>query len=247
MSIEDILKIKDKIKHNLNYTGMDNLNGCLNKEHFINYKKKVIYNYNSQGFRDEEWPTDLNDVIWCVGDSFTVGIGQPYKETWPFLLEKNIKKRCLNLGEDGCSNDTISLRVKEINKLYKPKLIIVMWSYLHRRRVENKNVHVNKKDFGPKKDLKNFKKNFIEVNTLDCKIINLLIPNILALETNSKDFELTRYILKKLNLKKNDLKEINVIPQLDYARDYHHFDIKTSEYVVDVLIKTINNFDFYSK
>jgi len=244
MSIEDILKIKDKVKYNLNYTGLDNLNDCLNKEHFINYKKKVTYNYNSRGFRDEEWPIDLNDVIWCIGDSFTVGIGQPYEETWPFLLQKNIGKRCLNLGESGCSNDTISLRIKEIYKLYQPKLIIVMWSYLHRRRIDDKNAYFDEKNFGLEEDLENFKKNFTEVNNLNCKIINLLIPNILALEINRREIKLaTRYILKKLNLKKDDLKTINVVPQLDYARDYHHFDIKTSEYIVNLLIKKINDFD----
>lgn len=238
-----MLTVNNKINWRSNYSGLDCLESCLNRQHFLNYSKKITYEYNSKGFRDKEWPKDLDDVIWCVGDSFTVGVGQPIEETWTRLLEKKIGKRCINLGEDGCSNDTISLRVKEINKLYKPKLIITMWSYLHRRRVDNENVHINKKDFGPEKDLENFKKNFMEVNTLDCKIINLLIPNILTLKTNSKDFKLTKYILEKLNSKKNDLKNINVIPQLDYARDYHHFDIKTSKYIVDLLIKKINDFD----
>lgn len=238
-----MLTVTNKIDWRSNYSGTDCLELCLNRQHFLNYSKKITYEYNSKGFRDKEWPKDLNDVIWCVGDSFTVGLGQPVQETWTRLLEKKIGKRCINLGEDGCSNDTISLRVKEINKLYKPKLIITMWSYLHRRRVDNKNVHVDKKDFGPGKDLENFKKNFIEINKLDCKIINLLIPNILTLETNSKDLKFTKYILEKFYLKKNDLKNINIIPQLDYARDYHHFDIKTSKYVVDLLIKKINDFD----
>ena len=239
-----MLIVPQKIKCRSNYSGLDSLQLCLDRQHFLNYSKKITYEYNSKGFRDHEWPEDLSDVIWCVGDSFTVGIGQPVEETWTRLLEKKIGKRCINLGEDGCSNDTISLRVKEINKLYKPKLIITMWSYLHRRRVDNKNVHVNKKDFGPVKDLENFKKNFIEVNTLDCKIINLLIPNIFMFKANLKDFKCTKYILqKKLNLEKNYLKNIDFIPQLDYARDYHHFDIKTSEYIVDLSIKKINDFD----
>ena len=51
------------------------------------------------------------------GDSFTAGIGQPQEETWPQLLQKKIGKRCLNLGEDGCSNDTIYLRIKKIVEL----------------------------------------------------------------------------------------------------------------------------------
>jgi len=62
-------------------TGMDTLELCLNKEYFKSYTKQISYRYNSKGFRDDEWPEDLSDVIWCVGDSFTVGIGQPFEET----------------------------------------------------------------------------------------------------------------------------------------------------------------------
>jgi len=239
-----MLIVHGKIGWKSNYSGIDSLESCVDRQHFLNYSKKITYEYNSKGFRDKEWPKDLSEVIWCVGDSFTVGIGQPYEETWPYLLEKKIKKRCINLGEDGCSNDTIALRAQEIYKSYKPKIMVVMWSYLHRRRIDNKNVHFDKKDFDIEKDLENFKKNFIEVNTLDCKILNLLIPNVLALNTNSKNFALVNYVFKKkLCFKKNDLKKIDCIPQLDYARDYHHFDIKTSKHLVDLLTNKINDFD----
>jgi len=239
-----MLIVPKKIGCRSDYSGIDSLESCVDRQHFLNYSKKITYEYNSRGFRDTEWPEDLSEVIWCVGDSFTMGLGQPYEETWPYLLEKKIGKRCINLGEDGCSNDTIALRAQEIYKLYKPEIIVVMWSYLHRRRVDNENVHFDKKDFGLEKDLENFKKNFIEVNALNCKILNLLIPNILALNTGLKNFEFPKYVFKKkLCLKKDDLKKIDCIPQLDYARDYHHFDTKTSEHLVNLLIKKINEFD----
>ena len=239
-----MLILPEKMYWKSDYFGIDSLELCKDRQHFLNYSKKITYEYNSKGFRDKEWPETLSDVIWCVGDSFTVGVGQPAEETWPQLLEKKIGKRCINLGEDACSNDTISLRVKNIYDLYKPKLIIVMWGYLHRRRINNKDVHFDKNNFGRTEDLKNFNKNFTEVNNLNCKIINLLIPNTLAVDSKVNDFELTTYILKKANFKDNDIKKINIIPQLDYARDYHHFDTKTSEYIVNLLIKKIKDFDF---
>ena len=138
---------------------MDTLEKCLDKDHYLSYTKDISYRYNSRGFRDHEWPEDLSDVIWCVGDSFTVGIGQPFEETWPKLLQKKLGERCLNLGEDGCSNDTIALRIKEIFKLHNPRLIVVMWSYLARRRIDGENVFHDKNDFGDDKDLVNFSKN----------------------------------------------------------------------------------------
>ena len=83
-----MLKIVSRIDLYSNTTGMDSPELCLDKEHYSNYKKKVEYQYNSRGFRDHEWPEDLSDVIWCVGDSFTEGLGQPFGETWPCLLQE---------------------------------------------------------------------------------------------------------------------------------------------------------------
>jgi len=212
-------------------SGIDTLEKCLDKDHFLSYTKDISYRYNSRGFRDSEWPEDLSDVVWCVGDSFTVGIGQPFEETWPQVLESKLGKRCINVGEDGCSNDTMSLRIQEICKLHSPKLIVVMWSYLHRRRINNKNVHHDVNDFGLEKDMANFSKNFKIVNELPTKIINLLIPfafdDVKSLEEKYKNIIFTRNI--------------------DYARDHHHFDVKTSRGVCQHIIKKINEFDNSSK
>ena len=166
----NMLIVKKKINFKCKYSGVDSLQECRNLRHFKNYKKSINYQYNSRGFRDKEWPVDLSDVIWCVGDSFTVGIGQPFKETWPQLLQKKTGKRCINLGQDGCSNDSLTLRIKEIVKNHKPKLIVVMWSYFARRRTNNEDKHHDKKDFGREKDLQNFADNFSCVNKLPTKI-----------------------------------------------------------------------------
>jgi hypothetical protein len=166
-----------------------------------------------------------------VGDSFTVGIGQPHEETWPAMLQKKIGKRCINIGEDGCSNDTISLRVNKIYDLYKPKLIIVMWSYLHRRRTDDRNVHFDKNDFGNKADVNNFIKNYKTISKLKTKIIQTVIPNAYS------DSKIFNYLLPKIKF------DVLNFPQLDYARDHHHFDIKTRKYLIYLLIKKINDFD----
>lgn len=227
-----MLKIKNRIGiektwQNTITSGLDSLTECLDKDHFRNYRKKITYNYNTNGFRDHEWPEDLSDVIWCVGDSFTVGIGQPFEETWPKLLQKKVGKRCLNLGEDGCSNDTIALRIKEIFKLHNPRLIVVMWSYLARRRINSENVPYDKNDFGDDKDMANFSKNFKIVNDLPINIINLLIP----------------FGFNNIKLLKEKYKNLIFTKQLDYARDHHHFDIKTSKHVINLIKEKIENLD----
>ena len=209
----------------------DTLEECGDKDHFLSYTKDISYRYNSRGFRDHEWPEDLSDVVWCVGDSFTVGIGQPFEETWPKLLQKKLGKRCLNLGENGCANDTMALRIQEICKLHSPKLVVVMWSYFARRRVNGENVHHDRNHFGVDKDMANFSKNFKIVNELPTNIINLIIP--FAFE----DTEM---------LNKNH-PDLNCLRQLDYARDHHHFDVKTSVGACQLIMKKINEFDNSSK
>jgi|TARA_R110002126_G_scaffold166698_1_gene314525 hypothetical protein len=212
-------------------SGMDTLEECHDKDHYLSYTKDISYRYNSRGFRDHEWPEDLSDVVWCVGDSFTVGVGQPFEETWPQLLGKKLGKTCLNIGEDGCANDTMALRIQEICKLHSPKLVVVMWSYFARRRVNGENVHHDRNHFGVDKDMANFSKNFKIVNELPTKIINLLIP----------------FAFDDVKSVKEKYKNTIFTRNIDYARDHHHFDFKTSRGVSQLIIKKIIEFDNTSK
>ena len=167
--------VKDYINLKTKYLTPDTPELCFNKEHFKNYTKKVTYKFNSKGYRDNEWPDDLTNIIWCVGDSFTVGVGQPFNETWPQLLEKASGYRCLNIGEDGCSNDSIALKTNKILSKHNPKKIIIMWSYFWRRRINGIDTHFQRTDTA-KNDLNNFLKNFTTVNKNNTKILNYIIP-----------------------------------------------------------------------
>lgn len=217
-----MLKIKNRIGvKESNTSGIDTPELCYDLAHFKSYPKNISYMYNSRGFRDHEWPEDLSDVVWCVGDSFTVGIGQPFEETWPQVLQKKLGKRCLNLGEDGCSNDTMALRIQEICKLHSPRLVVVMWSYFARRRVNGENVQHDRNDFGVDKDMANFSKNFKIVNELPTKIINLIIP----------------FAFDDIKSVKEKYKNTILVRHIDYARDHYHFDVKTSNGICDLIIK----------
>ena len=242
-----MLKIRNRIDiKNAPISGIDCPELCLDKEHFQNYPKKILYKYNTNGFRDHEWPEDLSDVVWCVGDSFTVGIGQPFEETWPKVLESKLGKICLNLGKDGCSNDSISLRTQEIYKIHQPKLIVVMWSYFHRRRIDGKDVHFEKKQISKIAGIDNFTKNFKIVDALPTNIVHLLIPNaMIDIKWSTQSFE---YFLSKMStLTDQQIKKKILLHQLDYARDYHHFDIKTSKYACELIMEKIKQFDNSSK
>lgn len=117
-------------------TGIDSLEMCVDKDWFKQYPHDVTYQYNSRGFRDAEWPDSINELqksIWCVGDSFTVGIGSPIEHTWTHLLEQVTRTNTINISMDGASNNWIARHAVQILDIIKPTALVVQWSYLHRR------------------------------------------------------------------------------------------------------------------
>jgi hypothetical protein len=124
------------INQQMEYTGIDSLESCIDKKHFKNYPHTVKYQYNDRGYRDQAWPTtitELENSVWCFGDSFTVGLSAPVEHTWPWLLGQQMNKRTINVSMDGASNNWIARKVKDLVTTISPKTIVLHWSYLHRR------------------------------------------------------------------------------------------------------------------
>jgi hypothetical protein len=119
---------------------MDSLEQCLNQQHFLSYPYPVNYVYNSRGYRDAEWPEtfeELKNAIWCVGDSFTVGLGQPFDHIWPQVLSKKLDQRTINISMDGASNQWIARQARAIIDNIGPSNLVILWSHTHRRENPN--------------------------------------------------------------------------------------------------------------
>ncbi len=148
------------------FSGIDSLNECRDKNHFLSYPHNITYNYNSRGFRDQEWPNtmqELQDAVWCIGDSFTVGIGSPLEHTWPYILSNLVNRRTINVSMDGASNEWITRVTQNIVNVIKPKHVVIMWSYTHRR--EHSNTLLSDEDrrlFAVDSTLENDRKNFLQ-------------------------------------------------------------------------------------
>lgn len=139
MILPDLI-LPSRINQRWKYSGIDSFDRCCDREHFKNYSIPIEYVYNSRGFRDKEWPADLTELqeaIWCIGDSFTAGIGQPFAHTWPNILAERINKRTINVSMDGASNDWICRRAMDIANEINPKTIVIMWSFIHRQEDSN--------------------------------------------------------------------------------------------------------------
>jgi hypothetical protein len=118
---------------------IDSPERCLNKKHYASYPWDIAYNYNTRGFRDLEWPDSLKELknsVWCVGDSFTVGIGSPFAHTWPQVLQQATQQRVINVSMTGASNNWISRKACGILNEIQPALMVIHWSYDHRRELE---------------------------------------------------------------------------------------------------------------
>jgi hypothetical protein len=133
--------LPSQINQTWQYTGIDDPDQCLDKKHFESYPHDITYNYNSRGFRDAEWPDnpeELQSAIWCVGDSFTVGLGSPLEHTWVYQLSKQLNRRTINVSMDGASNMWIARKSLDIVNKIKPAHLIIQWSYVTRRESTKK-------------------------------------------------------------------------------------------------------------
>lgn len=127
------LVIPELVDKKFSTTGLDSLEHARDKFFFKNFPLNIEYSYNSRGFRDREWPQDLQNAIWCVGDSFTVGLGLPFDLTWSRQLQEQTNFPVVTVAMDGASNQWIARQVNLINAEVGPRHLIVMWSYFQRR------------------------------------------------------------------------------------------------------------------
>lgn len=235
--ILESLQLPELKNFTCNETGIDSLQNCRDKKHFKNFPHDVNYLYNDRGFRDDVWPNSLlEEAIWCVGDSFTVGLGSPFQHTWPQVLQQKTNRKTITVAMDGASNQWINRKVKTILKEVKPKNIVIMWSYTHRRELPDESLTDMQRrvwlplDADGQVDYIDFKSCILDVcqNAGNTNLIHLAIPKFL---NNMNSYPVV------LNKIKNFLGPVEVI---DYARDCHHFDILTSTQVVNKIIPLLS-------
>jgi hypothetical protein len=205
------------------------------KEH---YPYEIKYDFNSKGFRDREWPEDIENKNWIIGDSYTKGLGQPIEHTWPRMLENLSQQQYIVVAEDGCSNDRMCERIKYIAENYKPSSMIVMWSFFARRFEQGKNVHITNRYPSHDDDLQNFMQNFHTANKVFPGLVNLVIPDAFINDTgHTYSADELVYLLTKQNIDKH----IIVADRKDFARDEFHFGLLTCEGIAKKTFDLIGN------
>jgi hypothetical protein len=239
-------------------SGIDSIECCFNKQHFLDYPHTVDYQYNSRGFRDSEWPDsfdDLQNAIWCIGDSFTVGIGSPYAFTWSQVLSKATNRRCINISMDGASNTWIARRAHQIIQDVNPTHIVVLWSYIHRRESPDSHlpddlrIMFDDKSSLVRDDLKDFINCYNKVSSCatstNTSVFNAAVPNYIPENFGDTDGKITHIIQSWANIKDSTWG--------DPPRDKDEFDILPNHIKNDVYVhapdlpKDIEQYGFWYK
>lgn len=263
------LKLPSRINQCWEFSGIDHLDACLDKKHFESYPHAVTYCYNSRGFRDHEWPdseSELKNAIWCIGDSFTVGLGSPQEHTWTFCLGKITRHRVINVSMDGASNEWIARTAEKIIQAVNPAHLAIMWSYTHRRENNNAALDDEQRRWGSLRsasvddDWQNFLQCKSRIDSIAGNNVQFSIPdfhNLIDVTTSwnaiqghdwppaPRDLDelnsVPSYILTEIDELHNCLAELQQaliastmtinVKRKDLARDGHHFDLITAEWV----------------
>jgi hypothetical protein len=215
--------------------GIDSFAHCLDKEHYNSSTKLIVYKFNSLGYRDEEWPDDITDCVWCVGDSFTIGIGQVQEDTWHQLVQSKLNARTINISMNGASNTWIARRVKFILDTFKPHTILIQWSYVHRREDPDtsKPDELRALNFDPNDlaDFENLTANIMQVESLkqNTKLVHSFIPKFFD---SNVDADKATVLYKTLSEK--NILYFEPPEQVDLARDGYHYDVITAGKYADL-------------
>lgn len=197
-----------------------------NHENFIkNGNKKyghedIIYELNEHGFRINTSSNKNNssNLISCFGCSNTFGVGLPYNETWPNVLNTLLGDNwsVKNYGVSGASNDTVARLISNYIINNKPKIICCYFPEIFRLEYFDKNLDL--KVFFPLKtdnycsmsDYNAYKTLSTEENCLFNFIKNFKLIQNLCLSNNIK-FYWNTWSENILSLDKE-----NIIKILDY-------------------------------
>jgi hypothetical protein len=94
----------------------------------------ITYQCNSYGYRTPEFDfTSSTPSIFCLGCSFTYGIGVRQEETWPALIQQRFPEYDVhNLGSAGSSGDTVVRTLSNAGDLLNPKILLILWPEIFR-------------------------------------------------------------------------------------------------------------------
>lgn len=181
--------------------------------HYKNYPDNITYNFNNRGFRDNSWPSDLQNNVWCVGDSHTMGIGVKEEDMFCNLIKNTYKLNVVNISFYAANNIWLSCAAVDILKEINPKYLVIGWTHFDKviAPYEETTDKIESLIFFRKCVDRVYKAN---KNT---KIIHFIVPNS------------TKHIIPDTSYKNF----FGVIESIDKGRDNFHIGPKTHNWLAN--------------
>jgi hypothetical protein len=189
--------------------------------------RKFTYDFNSHGFRCEEFTDD--PTIMFLGCSNTCGIGLPINSIWPEIVSRNLNMHCANLGMGGASNDTTFRMCHEWLDKINPKMVILNCPPTPRTELAILNEY-----------------QFLSINqTATPKILNAFVDAWVSDENNIYFNQLKNSLAiehlcvqRKIQFLKFTYLEFNSF-FIDYARDLTHLGEKSNQNFAEHVLSKI--------
>ena len=208
--------------------GLDSQAHCFDRILFDRHPA-VHYQFNQVGFRTDSVDKFKHNAILVLGDSFTLGLGNNLTDRYTDILEQQLSHQVLNFSLNGASNDWIARKLQQLLQLFRPRAIVIHYTFSHRRERPQTDWHDDERTecepfYSSEENYENWFANFQKICSLagDIKLVHSFINN---WHDQSVDYA-------KLGQ--------NIIPpiaQLDFARDGFHYGSQTHQ----VLANKITN------
>jgi hypothetical protein len=207
---------------------------------YYDYPYYIDYKFNSRGFRDTEWPNTVENKIWCVGDSATLGMGIPEEFRYSSLLPNTIN--CSRILAD---NEWLHDNAINILQHASPRLVIMQWTYFHRNYMGPEKQKNPKGSYGELiwGRMVNFKNLFIDQDKYDADYLLHVIKKVEEFNKTSNVIHLLTPNFHDgfnfLSKVKDSVKHVIHIDWIDNSRDkYFHYGVQShrllSKKIVDL-------------
>jgi hypothetical protein len=230
MDIKTTLTIPYYSNMNYKFLGLDSSEHCINACHFKNYPDAITYQFNELGFRDCSYEHYKGNEILALGDSFTLGLGVNVEQVWTSVLSKTLNYPVRNFSLNGASNDWMARKITQLLTFFRPKAVIVHYSFSHRRERPLKDWHDDERtecepNYTNQENLENWEKNYLVFAKLPVPVIHSFISDWDPVGID--------YATRGLNV-------LAPIQKQDLARDGFHYGVKTHQMLAHELSKITN-------
>jgi hypothetical protein len=181
----------------------------------------IQYQFNEVGFRTHPVDQFQSDAILVLGDSFTLGLGNNASDRFSNIIEQKLQHQVLNFSLNGASNDWIARKLQQLLALFKPRAIVVHYTFSHRRERPITDWHDDERTqcephYSSQENYQNWQENFAKICSLagNTRLVHSFIPNWHDQPVNYADL-------------------IPPVVQIDRARDGFHYGPLTHQLIAE--------------